>query len=314
MERTPIEQLTAIKSYLKQVNNVEGRPVEQIRQQMDEAVSQLPQLPGMVIEPMKMGYLSGEWVSTKSDISQHGSEAADESESDLKVILYFHGGGFIAGSCYYYRDLAARISQASGVKVLLVEYRLAPEHPYPAANEDCLFAYRWLLENGYSAHQVVFGGDSVGASLALMTLLSLRDRKEELPAGAFLLSPHSDLVNLDGESYKSRAELDPTGSLQGNQEILTHYLGQYSGSIPLLLSPLRMDLSGLPELLIQVGDHEVLLSDATRFAEQASAAGVKVSLEVWDNMWSVFQFLAYMLPEAQQAIVNIGQFVRKRLN
>lgn len=256
----------------------------------------------------------GEWVSSKGDISQHSSEAACETESEPKVILYFHGGGFTAGSCYYYRDLASRISQASGVKVLLVEYRLAPEHPYPAANEDCLFAYRWLLENGYSAQQVIIGGDSVGGSLALMTLLSLRDHAETLPAGAFLLSPHSDLVNLDGESYKSRAELDPTGSLKGNQEILTHYLGKYSGTIPMLLSPLRMDLSDLPDLLIQVGDHEVLLSDATRFAERASAAGVNVSLEVWDNMWSVFQFLAYMLPEAQQAIIHIGQFVRKRLN
>ncbi|WP_170220144.1 alpha/beta hydrolase [Paenibacillus anaericanus] len=314
MERTPIEQLTAIKSFLKQSNNVEGRSVEQIRQQMNEAVSQLPPLPGRVIEPMKMGHLSGEWVSTKGDISQHSSEAACETESEPKVILYFHGGGFTAGSCYYYRDLAARISQASGVKVLLVEYRLAPEHPYPAANEDCLFAYRWLLENGYLAQQVIIGGDSVGGSLALMTLLSLRDHAETLPAGAFLLSPHSDLVNLDGESYKSRAELDPTGSLKGNQEILTHYLGKYSGTIPMLLSPLRMDLSDLPDILIQVGDHEVLLSDATRFAERASAAGVNVSLEVWDNMWSVFQFLAYMLPEAQQAIIHIGQFVRKRLN
>lgn len=127
----------------------------------------------------------GEWVSSKGDISQHSSEAACETESEPKVILYFHGGGFTAGSCYYYRDLASRISQASGVKVLLVEYRLAPEHPYPAANEDCLFAYRWLLENGYSAQQVIIGGDSVGGSLALMTLLSLRDHAETLPAGLF---------------------------------------------------------------------------------------------------------------------------------
>ncbi|GGH19601.1 alpha/beta hydrolase [Paenibacillus segetis] len=311
MEKTPKEQLEAIKGYLKQVNVVEGKSVEHIRQQMEEAVTQLPKLPNIVIEPVQMGDLSGEWVSTNEDHTEYDDEVG--FESNQQVILYFHGGGFTSGSCNYYRDLAARISKSSGIKVLVLEYRLAPEHPYPAANEDCLFAYRWLQANGHSADHIVLGGDSVGASLVLMTLLSLRDHGEALPAGAFLISPHSDLVNLDGESYESRAELDPTGSLNGNQAILTHYLGSYSGPIPELLSPLRMDLGGLPELLIQVGDHEVLLSDATRLAERATAAGVQVSLEVWENMWSVFHFLAYMLPEAEQAISNIGQFVGARL-
>jgi epsilon-lactone hydrolase len=303
MEKTNVEQLAAIKDYLKHTSTYEYKTVEQIRQEMAESATRFPKLPETSVEKIAIGHLSGEWVSAADHIPQ----------IEGQVILYFHGGGFIAGTCEFYRDLVARISKSSGVKVLMVEYRLAPEYPYPAANEDCISAYRWLLENGYSARNIVFGGDSVGGSLVLMTLLSLRDAGEVLPAGAFLLSPHTDLVHLDGESYSSRAELDPTGSLQSNKRILSTYLGTWSEEIPTLLSPLRMDLKGLPCVHIQVGDHEVLLSDATRFADRARAAGVEVSLEVWENMWSVFQFLAYMLPEAQQAITNIGQYVRTRL-
>ncbi|MEC0089675.1 alpha/beta hydrolase [Paenibacillus macquariensis] len=256
-----------------------------------------------MVEKVAVGHLKGEWVSTEDN----------KPETAKEVILYFHGGGFIAGSCETYRDLAARISKSSGVKVLTLEYRLAPEYPFPAANEDCLSAYHWLLANGYAPHNIILGGDSVGGSLALMTLLSLREANEVLPAGAFLITPHTDLVHLDGESYHSRAELDPTGSRQINLRILNDYLGNVSQEAPLLLSPLRMDLRGLPPLLIQVGDHEVLLSDATRFADLAKAAGVEVSLEVWEKMWSVFHFLAYMLPEAQHAITNISHFVITRL-
>jgi monoterpene epsilon-lactone hydrolase len=303
MEKTDVEQIATIKGYLKQSNNYENKTVEQIRQEMAESAARFPKLPGTAVEKIAIGHLRGEWVS----VADHNPEIEEQT------ILYFHGGGFIAGTSEFYRDLAARISKSSGVKVLMVEYRLAPEYPYPAANEDCLSAYRWLLENGYSARNIVFGGDSVGGSLVLMTLLSLRDAGEELPVGAFLLSPHTDLVHLDGESYSNRAELDPTGSLQSNKRILSAYLGNWSEEEPTLLSPLRMDLKGLPSVHIQVGDHEVLLSDATRFADRARAAGVEVTLEVWENMWSVFQFFAYMLPEAQQAIMNIGQYVRTRL-
>ncbi|MEW9701084.1 alpha/beta hydrolase [Paenibacillus sp. SI8] len=302
MNKTNSAHLAAIKAHLKQSSQYSDKTVEQIRLEMAEAAANFPPLPDIVVEQITTPQLKGEWVYTAGRID-NGSHA----------ILYFHGGGFIAGSCAFYRDLTARISQASGIKVLSVEYRLAPEHPYPAANEDCLAAYRWLLASGYSPGQIVLGGDSVGASLALMTLLSLRDSGEELPAGAFLLSPHTDLVHLDGESYQSRAELDPTGSRTGNQRMIEAYLGNFPEEAPLLLSPLRMNLEGLPDLFIQVGDHEVLLSDATRFADLARAAGAEVTLEIWDNMWSVFQCLAYMLPEAQQAIANIGQFVRVRL-
>lgn len=302
MEKTSIEQLAVIKDYLKQTNRFESRSVEQIRQEMVEAAANMPSHTDVTVERVRIGPLSGEWIIP-----------VESAPPEDKVILYFHGGGFIAGTCEFYRDLAARIAKASGTKVLTIEYRLAPEYTYPIANEDCIDAYRWLLSNGYSASNIVLGGDSVGASLALMTLITLRDEGGELPAGAFLISPHTDLVHLDGESYQSRAELDPTGSLEGNKRILDVYVGTRSELAP-ILSPLRMDLQGLPELLVQVGDHEVLLSDSTRLAERTQAAGVHVELEIWEKMWSVFHFLAYMLPEAQQAIANIGKFVRGKLD
>ncbi|RAV08905.1 alpha/beta hydrolase [Paenibacillus contaminans] len=298
MDKTPIEQLEAIKSYLKQTGRFENKTVEQIRRDMFEAAKKIPNPSDITVRKTTIGPLNGEWLIPVNLVP----------EQDNRAILYFHGGGFVAGSCEFYRDLCSRIAESCGVQVLTVEYRLAPEHRFPAANEDCLLAYRWLLANGYSARNIVFGGDSVGGSLALMTLLSLRENGEDLPAGAFLISPHTDLVHLDGESYSSRAELDPTGSLEGNKKILDDYLGSKSEVIP-LLSPLRMNLNQLPRLFIQVGDQEVLLSDSLRFTDRARAAGVAVELEVWENMWSVFHFLAYMLPEARQAITNIGQFI-----
>ncbi|WP_159881392.1 alpha/beta hydrolase [Paenibacillus puerhi] len=304
MEKTSLDQLMAIKSHLKQTSHYATQSTEQIRQDLAAAATRFPQLPYTRIEQTSFGQLTGEWVSDASRLPV----------SEKRVILYFHGGGFIAGTCEFYRDLAARVAKASGVKVLTFEYRLAPEHRYPAANEDAMHVYRQLLEEGYSARHMVFGGDSVGATLALMTLLTLRDAGEELPAGAFLLSPHTDLVHLDGESYQSRAELDPTGSKQSSERILADYLGGWSGEFPSLLSPLRLELKNLPRLLIQVGDHEVLLSDAIRLAERARAAGVDVSLEVWEQMWSVFQGLAYLLPEARQAIDHIGRFVQSCLD
>ncbi|RJX37934.1 steryl acetyl hydrolase [Paenibacillus pinisoli] len=189
MEKTPNEQLEAIKSYLKQTSRFENKSVEQIRRNMLEAVQNIPNYSNIEINKAAIGPLSGEWLIPKDLIPEH----------EKRAILYFHGGGFVAGTCEFYRDLCSRIAISSGIPVLTIDYRLAPEHLYPAANEDCLLAYRWLLSNGYSAHHIIFGGDSVGGSLVLMTLLSLRENGVDLPACAFLISPHTDLVHLDGE-------------------------------------------------------------------------------------------------------------------
>lgn len=297
---TPIHQLEAIKTFLRQSGSTIGKSAEQIRRDMAESAGQLPRLSDVKTEPVNVRDLHGEWVYT----------AGIPDDPADRAILYFHGGGFIAGSCEMYRDLAARLSAACGIKVLTVEYRLAPEHRYPAANEDCLTAYHWLLAQGMMPEHIILGGDSVGATLALMTLISLRDAGEALPAAAVLLSPHSDLVHLDGASYSSRAMSDPTGSYEGNRRILEDYLGECDGDIPDLLSPLRLKLHGLPPLLIQTGDQEVLLSDAERLAAKVRDAGSEVTLQIWEHMWSGFQFMAGLMVEGEQAIVSIGEFVR----
>ncbi|MEK3714995.1 alpha/beta hydrolase [Paenibacillus sp. FSL R7-0333] len=308
---TPIEQLQAITAYLKSNNSYSRRPVQEIRAAALEASRQLPLLEGVKVEPVEVETFSGEWVRAEGK-SLQGEGQSQHLEN--KVILYYHGGGFVSGSCEIYRDLAARISEAAGgIAVFTVEYRLAPEFCFPAANEDCLAAYHWLLERGVHAGNIIVCGESVGATLALMTLITLRDQGDKLPAGACLLSPHADLIHLDGESYDSRAGTDPTGSREANQRMIEEFMGDYGGAWPAILSPLRMDLRGLPPLLIQAGDHEVLLSDAERLAEQAKAAGITIELQIWKNMWCAFQLMAAMLPEAQQAIGNIGSFIKRVL-
>lgn len=276
--------------------------LEQIREQSATASRQVPLPEGTTVEKEIVGNLPAEWV-----------RAANVPPGQEQVILYFHGGGFFIGCCDTYRNFAALISAASGVRVLVVEYRLAPEHKYPAANEDCLAAYRWLIEQGISAQNIIIGGDSAGGSLTLMTLLSLRDAGDPLPAAAFMLSPFLDLLNFDGESYISRAELD-VSTLEGAKFTAGIYIDAALIPPPPLLSPLNQDLRSLPKLFVQVGDHEILLSDATRLTDRARAAGVDVTLEIWEGMCHAFHFFSAMVPEARQAIDNVGHFVRKQFN
>ncbi|TEB05987.1 Monoterpene epsilon-lactone hydrolase [Pelotomaculum schinkii] len=296
--------MSAIKErYIKAMRKMDPsiNTVEQIRHELSlKQQAELP--PGTIVEQVMVANLPGEWI-----------KAANVPEGGKQVILYFHGGGLYCGDCATYRNLAAFISRASGVRVLLVEYRLAPEHKYPAANDDCLAAYRWLLENGIPAKDIIIGGDSAGGALTVMTLLSLRDAGAPLPAAAFMFSPWTDLVNFDGESYTSRAELDPVTHLKGSQMAASFYIDHLTVKPP-ILSPINQDLSGLPALFIQVGDHEALLSDSTRLAERAKKDGVDVTLEIWDNMWHVFQSLAAVLSEAKQAIDNVGRWVQKRFD
>ncbi|MCL6638841.1 MAG: alpha/beta hydrolase [Firmicutes bacterium] len=280
----------------------EKYPVEQIRREL-AAMSEKVEIPrGTTVDKVVIaGYLPAEWV-----------KAANVPAENEQTVLYFHGGGFAIGSCATHRNLAALISRAGGVRVLVVEYRLAPEHKFPAANDDCLAAYRWLVGNGVPADKIIIGGDSAGGTLTLMTLITLRDAGDPLPAAAFMLSPPGDLIHFDGESYISRAELDPICSLKNSQIIAGYFIGSPAEK-PAILSPIRQNLGGLPSLFIQVGDHEVLLSDSVRLAERAREAGVDVTLEVWDNMWHGFQALAAVLPEAEQAVNNIGRFIKKHL-
>jgi epsilon-lactone hydrolase len=228
-----------------------------------------------------------------------------------QALFFLHGGGFNAGSPRTHRELAARLSLVTDLPILLADYRLAPEHPFPAALEDAVTVYRWLLRMGTRPKQIVLGGDSAGGGLAVSTLLALRDGGDPLPAAAILLSPWADL-SLTGESLATRAFVDPTGSLEGLSAAAKLYLGQHDPYDP-LISPVYADLTGLPPLFIQVGDLDVLLSDALRLVTQARSADVDVRVEVWLEMWHVWQAWAGELPEGQAALDQLGEYVRQKL-
>jgi acetyl esterase/lipase len=224
------------------------------------------------------------------------------------IILYLHGGGYIMGSPDSHRALAARIAAASHARALLLDYRLAPEHPFPAALEDAVSAYRWLLEQRIAPAQIVFAGDSAGGGLALAALMRLRDSGDPMPAAAVLMSPLTDMEGT-GESIRTRAQADPLLT-DDARVIFRHYLADNDPRSP-WFSPLYGELYGLPPLLIHVGDDEILLSDSTRLAERARGAGVDVTLDIWDGMWHVWHFFAPYLPEARRAIAEIGMFVQQ---
>ncbi|NWF69848.1 MAG: alpha/beta hydrolase, partial [Chloroflexi bacterium] len=218
-------------------------------------------------------------------------------------------GGYATGSIDSYLMVGATLAQTTGIKVLIPEYRLAPEHPFPAALEDALAAYRWLLRSGTTSQRIIFAGDSAGGGLAVAALSALRDAGAPLPRAAVLISPFVDLEGT-GESLRTRAAADPYVKPE-DKALLRYYIGSHDPRHP-LLSPLYADLRGLPPLLIHVGDDEILLSDSTRLAEKATDAGVDVTLKIWPGMWHVFHFFAPLLPEARQALAEMGAYAQKQ--
>jgi acetyl esterase/lipase len=245
-------------------------------------------------EPVEASGVPAEWIIPE------GLESA-------QVILFLHGGSFTAGSIASHRTLAANVAIAARSRALLIGYRLAPEHPFPAAVEDAVAAYEWLLSQGYAPGQLVLAGDSAGGNLALALLVLLRDRRRPLPAAAVCLSPGPDLT-FSGESWVFNAKKDILIEERKERQAVDLYLRGADPRTP-LASPSFADLRGLPPLLLQVGSHEVLLSDVTRFAEKARLAGVEVTLEVWPDMQHEWQFAARLMPEGRQAISRIGEFV-----
>src|SRR5215472_16836540 len=229
-------------------------------------------------------------------------------------LLYLHGGGYVAGSCQSHRSLAAHIAAASRHAVLLAEYRLAPEHPHPAAVDDAVAAFRWMRGHGPRsegrARRTAMAGDSAGGGLTLATLLTLRDAGDALPDAAVTLAAWTDLA-ATGESLTSRASVDPMVDPAELKTFAALYAGARSPRDP-LVSPLHADLGRLPPLLMQVGDAEVLLDDTTRVAKKAKDAGTDVTMEVWPEMIHVWQAWANALPEATDAIERIGAFLRSR--
>ena len=245
-----------------------------------------------------VGTVSSEWLIPEG--------AAKDS-----AILYIHGGAWFMGSANTHRAFVSRLTYASGVRALLINYRLAPEFPFPAGLEDCLLAYEWLLQGGISPNKILVAGDSAGGNLTLALLIALRDKGKTLPAAAIALSPATDLA-FTGKSLQTRLHLDPLFSSGGPTNIVQDYITSHDPHEP-LISPLYGDLHRLPPLLIHVGDHEILLDDAVRFGERAMAAGVDATTVVWPEMFHVFQLFTPFLPEARRAVEQIAAFIRSRL-
>jgi monoterpene epsilon-lactone hydrolase len=254
---------------------------------------------GTTATPVDAGGLAAEWVM------------ADHAAADQRL-LYLHGGGYVICSPATHRDLAGRISKAAGVGVLVLDYRLAPEHPYPAAVHDALAALRWMYDHGPKgaapARATFVAGDSAGGGLTLATLIAARDAGVRLPNAAVAISAWTDLA-CTGNTMRTRADVDPMVTEAVLCRMVQDYLQGGEARQP-LASPLYADLRGLPPILMQVGDAEVLLDDTTRVADKARAAGVDVTLEIYPEMIHIFQLFAPILPEGQQAIERIGAFVR----
>jgi acetyl esterase/lipase len=262
-----------------------------------EHTSKYAPLPAdMHCQPVSVAGIPAEWI-----------QAPDARPGAL---LYLHGGAFSLGSIAVFREWAARLARATKTRALLIGYRLAPEHPYPAALDDVTAAYRWLLQKGVEPSKIILAGDSAGGGLALSALVSLRDAGCPLAAGTVCISPWTDLA-LTGDSIQTKAQVDPILT-PGD---LGTYAGYYAGPVKRtepLLSPLYADWTGLPPLLIQVGSNEILLDDAVRSAAKARAAGVEVTLETWEDMFHVFHMLPF-LPETKRALESIAAFASQRL-
>jgi epsilon-lactone hydrolase len=272
-------------------------PVAQMRIDWDAAFE--ADIAPVSHRPVSAGGVDGEWIA--------GSNAPAD-----KAILYFHGGGFRLGSVASHRELIARISEASGYRVLAINYRLAPEYRLPAPLEDALVAYDWMLDQGLKPENIAFAGDSAGGNLVLTTMLGLREHGLPLPAAGALMSPWTDLA-ATGESYVGRAGVDPIHQRPMILALAKNYLGEDGDPRDPQVSPLYADLAGLPPLLIQVGDRETVLADSTVFAAKARAAGLDVELQVWEGMIHVFQMFGAELPEARRAIASIAGFLNRHL-
>jgi acetyl esterase/lipase len=227
------------------------------------------------------------------------------------VVLYFHGGVYVMGDAFLAADLASQVGRRTHAKVISVDYRLAPEHPYPAAFDDALAAYEGLLHTGIAPSDVALAGESAGGGLAVATLVGARDRGLPMPAAAFVISPYADLT-LAGETMETRREVDPLLSRELLQPRVADYTSGQDAALA-LISPVFADLSGLPPLLIQAGSHEVLLDDAVRLARQAATADVEVTLDITPRVPHVFQAYHPILDEAAAPLDRAGRFLSAHL-
>jgi epsilon-lactone hydrolase len=292
------EQRETLDAILRQSAFPAGSDVSEQRRQLRELLSAQP-LPGDIT--VTAAALGG--VPT-AEITVAGVEPRH-------VVLYFHGGVYVMGDAFLAADLASQVGRRTRAKVISVDYRLAPEHPYPAAVDDALAAYKALLDNGIAPSDIVFAGESAGGGLAIATLVNARDHRLPLPAATFVMSPYADLT-LAGSTLETKGKADPLLSREALQARVPDYTAGQDAALP-LISPLFADLSGLPPLIIQAGTHEVLLDDALRLARRAATADVAVTLDVTPGVPHVFQAYHQILDEAAAALDRAGQFLSAQL-
>jgi acetyl esterase/lipase len=273
--------------------------VIRFRQECEDGAKRFGRIPPEIqVVPCKADGLPAEWILPPSGKKN-------------KVIFFVHGGGYVSGSCSDHRIHVAKFVKGTGIGALLYEYRLAPEHPYPAALDDSIKAYRWLLAQGVSSEDIVFAGDSAGGGLCLALLLTLKDRGISLPAAVVALSPWTDL-SCSGQSliFNAKKCLAPEGTATAFSK---HYAGDNDPRLP-WISPLYGDLRGLPPLLLYAGGDETLLTDSTRFAEKARIAGVDITLHVEKGMFHCYPVCAGLFPEATRAMKEICLFLKGALH
>src|SRR5438132_2089217 len=292
------EQRETLDAILRQSAFPVGSDVNEQRRLLREAISAQPLPPDVTVIATTLG-----GVPT-AEITVDGIEPRH-------LVLYFHGGVYVMSDAFLAAGLASQVGRRTHARVISVDYRLAPEHPYPAAVDDALAAYEALLQNGTAPSDTAFAGESAGGGLAVATLVNARDHGLPLPAAAFVMSPYADLT-LAGTTMQTKREVDPLMSRETLQSRVTDYTAGLDAALS-LISPIFADLSGLPPLIIQVGTHEVLLDDAIRLAHQAATGDVEVMLDITPGVPHVFQTFSPMLDEGAAALDRAGQFLSAHL-
>ncbi|OPL12543.1 MAG: hypothetical protein AVO39_11610 [delta proteobacterium MLS_D] len=293
------KEIRIVREILASLPDDSNKSLEEQRNGMNELMAAMPPPEGTLIEAVEADGIPAEWVSF-------------DGAAKNRVIYYLHGGGYVMGSPATHRRMVALIGRAAGAAVLSLDYRLAPEHPYPAAVEDATAGYRWLLRQDIHPGGIAIAGDSAGGGLAAATLVSLRDAGDPLPACGVFISPWADMT-CSSETYDTERETDPFVVQNVIKEMADCYLNGANPKTP-LASPVFADLAELPPLLIQVGSEEVLLGDALALEGRARAAGVDCTLEVWPDMIHVWHFFSEMLLDARKAINRVGEFCKIHQN
>ncbi len=297
LKLAPFMRLLKAVHSLQEPETMTTEDLEKQRRSQEALGNMAAAMGGLVWEPFELGGMDAAWMRL------------ERPHKRRRVILYCHGGGYTSGGLGFSKVLASKLTRATGLDVLAFDYRLAPEHPYPAAVEDAQAAWDHLMRLGFGARDVVLAGDSAGGNMALVLCLRLRAEGRMLPGALLLMSPWTDMT-CSGESLTERADIDPVLTPEYIYAVREAYAGSLDPAQP-ELSPLLADLAGFPPTLIQVGTHEILFSDAERLAERMNAAGTECRLEVWEGMWHDFQM--YPSKSAAQAMQNAAHFLIEEL-